>query len=385
MADNVRNREWLDAEERESGAPGLPRSDLNPLVNPLLGENMGRWAQVYFTSPADQREQAVEKLLHELQAESGTKKTADSEPTRIPDNAALSAVPKSRPEIEFPALPIPGSRSEKPDLRDDLLQDLVLCPRCLRKNPAEQRFCGTCGTALNQDVAAKSHAVPSAEASRRAESPESDWGWLREKTLSSYDVQQETGNRSRGLIVVLVAMVLGLCGYILWQNRTRFSHEQAPASSASVPESRSAPSMNIPMAATPTGAPGKQAPEIKPQTNIASTRTTAVPVMHDKGNNPTSASSGMLPSDDGRDELDRAHQYLAGEGVPKNSWMASQLLWKAIGKENTDAVLLLSDLYARGDGVPRSCEQARILLVSAAKKGSSAAAQKLRSIETSCR
>jgi TPR repeat protein len=46
---------------------------------------------------------------------------------------------------------------------------------------------------------------------------------------------------------------------------------------------------------------------------------------------------------------------------------------------------LLSDLYARGDGVPHSCEQARLLLIAAAKKGSSAAAQKLRSVERNCR
>jgi TPR repeat protein len=65
--------------------------------------------------------------------------------------------------------------------------------------------------------------------------------------------------------------------------------------------------------------------------------------------------------------------------------MASQFLWKAVAKQNSEAVLLLSDLYARGDGVPRSCEQARILLIAGAKKGSSAAANKLRSIEQTCR
>jgi TPR repeat protein len=109
------------------------------------------------------------------------------------------------------------------------------------------------------------------------------------------------------------------------------------------------------------------------------------PGLQEKANTQAGESSGTLSSDNGRDELDRARQYLSGEGVPKSSWMASQLLWKAIGKQNSDAVLLLSDLYARGDGVPRSCEQARILLVTAAKKGSPAAAQKLRSIENGCR
>jgi TPR repeat protein len=143
--------------------------------------------------------------------------------------------------------------------------------------------------------------------------------------------------------------------------------------------------MNLPIAATPSSAPAPKATKTKQQTNVSSTNAVTKPAAQDKVITSTSDSSGALPSDDGRDELDRARLYLAGQGVPKNSWMASQFLWKAIGKQNSEAVLLLSDLYARGDGVPRSCEQARILLVSAAKKGSSAAAQKLRSIETSCR
>ena len=54
-----------------------------------------------------------------------------------------------------------------------------------------------------------------------------------------------------------------------------------------------------------------------------------------------------------------------------------------MGKENTAASLLLADLYLRGDGVPRSCEQARLLLVAAAKKSDVAAGEKLRDLETS--
>jgi TPR repeat protein len=41
----------------------------------------------------------------------------------------------------------------------------------------------------------------------------------------------------------------------------------------------------------------------------------------------------------------------------------------------------LSDLYARGDGVPRSCDQARLLLLAAAKRGSSRATEQLRRLE----
>src|SRR5215469_2821772 len=57
MPDTDREREWLDSAENETSPQGLPRPDLNPLVNPLLGEHMGRWAEVYFTSPPEEREQ----------------------------------------------------------------------------------------------------------------------------------------------------------------------------------------------------------------------------------------------------------------------------------------------------------------------------------------
>ena len=49
---------------------------------------------------------------------------------------------------------------------------------------------------------------------------------------------------------------------------------------------------------------------------------------------------------------------------------AAKLLWKAVGKQNPTAAILLSGLYARGDGVTRNCDQARLLLLAATKHGS---------------
>jgi hypothetical protein len=387
MPDNLRNREWLETEELESGAPGLPRADLNPLVNPLLAENMGRWAQVYFTSPPNQREHAVEKLLEELKAGSGSKKPASSEPISLSEKTELPKLPNSKPEIVPSGLPVRNSVDDEPHLTDEPSQHAVVCPGCLHKNSAEQRFCGICGMALRSEVAApKSLAPPRpAQPSKHDENSESDWDWLRQRTLSGYEVQSEKRNYSRSLFVVLALLVIAAGGYFLWQNRARLTHQQAPASSVSLPEPSSAPSMTIPIPATPAPTPVKSEAKQKPQRSSPALKANEEPGLQEKANTQAGESSGTLSSDNGRDELDRARQYLSGEGVPKSSWMASQLLWKAIGKQNSDAVLLLSDLYARGDGVPRSCEQARILLVTAAKKGSPAAAQKLRSIENGCR
>ena len=80
-------------------------------------------------------------------------------------------------------------------------------------------------------------------------------------------------------------------------------------------------------------------------------------------------------------ELQQAQNYLQPNGA-HNGTEAARLLWKAVGKENMSATLLLADMYMRGDGVSQSCDQARLLLVAATKKGSSEAAAKLRGLES---
>src|ERR1700689_5347182 len=47
----------------------VPKAELNPLLNPLLERNLGRWAQVYFTHSPETRERAVLDLLRELDNE----------------------------------------------------------------------------------------------------------------------------------------------------------------------------------------------------------------------------------------------------------------------------------------------------------------------------
>jgi TPR repeat protein len=66
----------------------------------------------------------------------------------------------------------------------------------------------------------------------------------------------------------------------------------------------------------------------------------------------------------------------------RDSSEAAKLLWKAVGKQNATAALLLSGLYLHGDGVPRSCDQARLLLIAAARRGAPQAAQQLRDLES---
>ena len=64
----------------------------------------------------------------------------------------------------------------------------------------------------------------------------------------------------------------------------------------------------------------------------------------------------------------------------------AQQLWSAVEAGDSSAEAALAQLYLTGDGVPRSCEQARVLLRAASKKGNAAAGQQLRKLNNSpCR
>jgi hypothetical protein len=69
----------------------------------------------------------------------------------------------------------------------------------------------------------------------------------------------------------------------------------------------------------------------------------------------------------------------------RNSATTSQQLWKAVAQGNTTAEIALAQLYLTGNGVPRSCEQARVLLSAASKKGNAEATRQYRSLlSTAC-
>jgi hypothetical protein len=55
-------------------------------------------------------------------------------------------------------------------------------------------------------------------------------------------------------------------------------------------------------------------------------------------------------------------------------------LWSAVGQGNTAAEVTLAKLYLIGGGVPKNCDQARVLLRAAAKKGNTEAITKLSEI-----
>ena len=61
-------------------------------------------------------------------------------------------------------------------------------------------------------------------------------------------------------------------------------------------------------------------------------------------------------------------------------------LWSAVETGDSSAEVALAQLYLKGDGVPRNCEQARVLLRAASKKGNAEALQQYRKLNyAACR
>ncbi len=120
---------------------------------------------------------------------------------------------------------------------------------------------------------------------------------------------------------------------------------------------------------------GKQSPaQPAPQTH-APPPATAAPATPT-----TDHDSQVTPAAPGEKELIQALRYLNGTYGRKDTPAAITWFWQAVQKGNQDAVVRLAGLYLRGEGVPKNCDQARILLTSAVQKGNREAARRLETL-----
>ena len=95
------------------------------------------------------------------------------------------------------------------------------------------------------------------------------------------------------------------------------------------------------------------------------------------------AESAVIQSqeDSGEAELANGLQYLRDAENASETNSAVKWLWASVEKGNTKAALVLADLYTWGRGVPQNCDQARVLLMSAERRGSTEAVQRLQDMD----
>ncbi len=152
----------------------------------------------------------------------------------------------------------------------------------------------------------------------------------------------------------------------------------APAKPAASANSQSPPTINNsasaapaekpPLASRGTASDESANPSSQPAPTTAE-NTPAKPARRTE-NSPVPASGAGAP---GADEMLKAKN--ASDAAASAAW-----LWKATAKGNPEAPVQLADMYIKGNGVPRSCEQAVVLLKTAAEKENALARNRLASM-----
>jgi hypothetical protein len=409
--------------KKASDESTLPQRELNPLLNPLLAANMGRWAEVYFTSAPEKREQAVADLLRELESNSPPEISLDQHASSQRSFfEEVGRVDHNDNHDNVGALVDDGNTLATDAPPESL--PVLHCSACEAVNWLGQRFCGMCGATL--PVTAEDRApeleeeLPVATTSwtEHGLSPrEESVEYASEPTISDvsptfYDVS-DTGDeapepawhgandlpafarepepvpyRYRAYIGIVLSILLVGLVYLAWRhgNSSTGSSTQSaplPAMPAEQPTSPSSAEPAAKQSIPPAPAPAPPAaqilrPQAKPPKPHAALPRKAVPAA------PLPATSSNVPAaQSGNAELLVAQKFLkGGAGTTRDSKEAATWLWKAVSKQNLAAALLLSDLYLKGDGVPKSCDQARLLLIAAARKGEAAAAERLRNLQS---
>lgn len=391
--------------DNESKTGTLPDPELNPLLNPLLAANMGRWAEVYFTNPPERRAQAVADLLRELEKNPPPERHSEL----IEENIPAQAESKGGDVLLH--------RSFESN------EVAMVCGACGHPNSEAQRFCGMCGMPLAVNEASSRDIQPESprqkswhdQAPAETEIPEE----FHEESPASYNniplpsfasisgdsdsedsdglfqYESRPARRSYRLYIGLgLAIVLGLLVYRTWRgNASFFASYNAPVA---VPQEAANPAQSVPSASSPPVAPpsaqpanaNSSAPSHTASLPLTPAKAPAKPTASKPAPNraPQAATANSNPADSagqlsGAAELAVAEKYLnARPGTARDPREASVWLWKAVAQKNPTATLLLSDLYLRGEGVSKSCDQARLLLDAAARKGNAAAAERLRNL-----
>jgi hypothetical protein len=211
--------------------------------------------------------------------------------------------------------------------------------------------------------------------------------WITSEWNYPDGLQEDT--RSRGNVVVIAAVVacfllLGILLYSFRENigRSLISLGQkisAPSetSQAEVPDTKPAEAAQQ---SAPTNATKENNPAPQPQaTSSAADKPEAVPPREDRektASPPTKAEPTF------KDERPGPSTEESPAKDTRNLSPAEQVreLWSQVGQGNTSAEVTLAKLYMIGGGVTKNCDQARVLLRAAAKKGNPEAISKLSQI-----
>lgn len=252
-----------------------------------------------------------------------------------------------------------------------------------------------------EEFAAPRHELSLFQAYRETDTDDAGVDW---------DYEPAPSSSYRGYIGLVLAILLVALGYMAWrqmQNTPTSQVVSAPPPAAAQPRapetqtpSPSRPESPVVPAESKAAPAGNPVPENKPVNSAPAENSAATPdsgrpapslpksdaasASAAKATPETSTAGDVAAAADkwGAEELAVAQRFLSGgNGQHRDTTEAAKWLWKSIAKHNGQATLLLADLYLKGDGVPKNCDQARVLLYSAARKGVHGAGERLRNLQ----
>lgn len=426
-------REWLIRPEeppsRDEGR-GRAKAPATPTLEELREE-------MYSVPP---RAQEFDSSAAPLPApiEETAPKPAEPEPVEGPPQVPVAASPEIQPsEIEEPAptatamLQPPESPSSTPPA--PALPPLSLTPKSIdplfHSSPSPAAASHDTAVPAEPSTAAELPTMPERNAESREAAPvlpdistvliqpsgkqsgaaprspypevSSPWEWESEaprgKRLERFSLVNAI------TVMVILALVVGVVVFhrnigqgLIWMGEELGGTEQTPsenrasadAASNSAQTGSSVSSVNRSAQPIPSGnvAPGERdgrmgaAPSVNnPQVSLpAAAKNPLPPVAPLLG---ISGTSGSGSSEAGREEYLKAMDMLRGKNSDANIPEAFRLLWLSVEKGNPSAELALAEMYWHGRGVARNCEQTRVLLTAAARKGSTEAQKRLQQFE----
>lgn len=243
------------------------------------------------------------------------------------------------------------------------------CALCGQPNPENHKYCGFCGVPLHAPLLSPDPAKPSDF------SPPSldELQFLR----TGNEQKDDTPRDRRGWIYLVVGIAILLAGFAAFERY--YEPDSEPRAAAIPAEPVGEPPAPVVTPAPPDNHPAPTRPMETPATQPALPPAPA-PTAAQKVVPASRITPAPSSTDNGARELDQARRDLSPANPARNPAAAASLLWKSVGKGNLEAEVTLADLYLRGEGVSRSCEQARLLLRTAAGKGSPDAVTKLRTL-----
>jgi PilZ domain len=172
--------------------------------------------------------------------------------------------------------------------------------------------------------------------------------------------------------------------------------QPVPAAAASNPEIPPATNPSASAQSTDTSQPAEStadssapastqipsASEVTPSPRLKDSTSPSLVPLTQQNHQPATPAPTEAPVDPGQQEYQQALAILRAPNREADVPNAVQLLWTSVEKGNKAAEIALAELYRTGRGVSRNCAQAKILLSTAARKGSAEAQKRLEELQT---